>query len=139
MLADLGRQLQGTGCIGFATKLTLLAHVMLSNMLLHTKLIGVRYVERDAINMLLTLCVAYTLHSCACRGCNLPWYMMLLNQLVQAVNSLLYDAAKSCQADKMKLQLLLTRVLTLLANKKSAMDFSVPILSGTAVPNAAVR
>ncbi len=35
----------------------------------------------------------------------------------------------------MKLQLLLTRVLTLLANKKSAMDFSVPILSGTAVPN----
>ena len=39
----------------------------------------------------------------------------------------------------MKLQLLLTRVLTLLANKKSATDFSVPILSGTVVPNAAVR
>lgn len=56
---------------------------------------------------------------------------MLLNQLVQAANSLPHDAAQSCQADTTKLQLLLTWVLTLLANKNSAMDFSVPILTGT--------
>ena len=52
--------------------MTLLAHVMLSNTLPHTKLNGVRYVEHDVQNMLLTLCNAYTLHSCTCQGCGLP-------------------------------------------------------------------
>ncbi len=40
VLAGLGHQLQGKGCMRSATNLALLAHVMLSNMLLHTKLDG---------------------------------------------------------------------------------------------------